>query len=99
MLADTAAIEVGADVFYHIADAEKSVSCIQDLNYSLRVLGQTSLHKNLSRHSLNDIEASKTTLAFNVKVKFNYGQKSLVKSNQLCHLAFVIAQIKSSCSC
>ena len=68
MLQCTAAIEVGADVFYTVVDPEKSVAGIQDLNYSLRVLCQTSLHKHLSKHSLSDIEMSKKVLAHNMMV-------------------------------
>ena len=68
MLPDTAAIEIGADVFYHISDPEKSVAGIKDLNHSLRVLSQTSLHNYLSKRDLPDIERNKANIAIQLKV-------------------------------
>lgn len=54
--ADGATIEIGADVYFRVKDALLSVSNIQDLNHSIRILCQTSLQKHIGKQNLSDIE-------------------------------------------
>lgn len=59
---DGAVIEVGADVYYRITNIEESVTCIQDMNHSLRVLLQTSMVNHLIRKALPELEEEKVSV-------------------------------------
>ena len=56
---DGAVVEVGADIFFRVKDPVLSVSSIQDLNHSLRIIAVASLQKHLSKLRLNHIESDK----------------------------------------
>ena len=56
---DGAIVEVGADIFFRVKDPVLSVSSIQDLNHSLRIIAVASLQKHLSKLRLNHIESDK----------------------------------------
>lgn len=67
LTADGAAIEVGADVYLRIIDVQKSVTCVQDLNHSTRLLVQMALVKQLTKRSLDEIEKEKTAIVNSVQ--------------------------------
>lgn len=56
---DGAVVEVGADIFFRVTDPVLSVSTVQDLNHSLRIIAVASLQKHLSKLRLNHIETDK----------------------------------------
>ena len=66
--ADKAIIEVGAEIYFQIIDVEKSVTNVQDLDRSTRVLVQTALCNLLAQMDLADIESERRTLADKIMV-------------------------------
>ena len=56
-------VEVGAEAYYRIKDAILSVSNVQDLNHSTRILSESILQKLLAKYELADINANKTNIA------------------------------------
>lgn len=65
---DGAIIEVGAEIYFQIVDAEKSVTSVQNLDQSTRILVQTSLCNILAKKPLADIEAERRLIADTVLV-------------------------------
>jgi len=61
--ADSATIEVGADVYFRVKDAILSVANVQDLNHATRILCQTSLQRHISKQNLADIGTDNVVLA------------------------------------
>ncbi|ESO89311.1 hypothetical protein LOTGIDRAFT_183359 [Lottia gigantea] len=59
---DGAVVEVGSDVHYRIADVVKSITCVQNLDQSTRILVQTALLKILVKHNLAEIETQRNAL-------------------------------------
>ncbi|BFZ09740.1 hypothetical protein BsWGS_12779 [Bradybaena similaris] len=68
---DGAIIEVGAEIYFQIVDAEKSVTSVQNLDQSTRILVQTSLCNILAKKPLADIEAERRLIADTVLVGSN----------------------------
>jgi len=66
--ADGATIEMGADVYFRVRDAILSVTNIQDLNYSTRIICQTSLQKHIAKKNLGDIENDRQTITNSLQV-------------------------------
>jgi len=66
--ADGATIEIGADVYFRVYDAVLSVTNIQDLNYSTRIICQTSLQKHIAKKNLGDIENDRQTITNSLQV-------------------------------
>ena len=66
--ADGATIEIGADVYFRVCDAVLSVTNVQDLNYSTRIICQTSLQKHVAKKNLGDIENDRQTITNNLQV-------------------------------
>lgn len=64
---DRAIIEVGADVYYHIASPERSITNVQNLDKSTRVLLQTSLLNRLVRLPLSKIEGHRNSISQEVQ--------------------------------
>ncbi|KAK7500054.1 hypothetical protein BaRGS_00008601 [Batillaria attramentaria] len=60
---DGAIIEVGADVYYRISSPEHSITCIQNLDKSSRILVQSSLLNHLVRLPLAKIEGHRNSIA------------------------------------
>ena len=60
---DSATIEVGADVYFRVRDPVLSVTNVQDLNHSTRILCQTLVQKHLGKRSLGDIESDRAGIA------------------------------------
>jgi len=65
---DGATIEMGADVYFRVYDAVLSITNIQDLNYSTRVICQTSLQKHIAKKNLGDIENDRQTIISSLQV-------------------------------
>ncbi|KAI0237776.1 Stomatin-like protein 1 [Lamellibrachia satsuma] len=59
---DGGIIEVGADVYYNVQDVILSVSNVQDLNHSTRIISQTLLQKQLGRYDLDELETKKANI-------------------------------------
>lgn len=74
---DGAIIEVGADVYYRIGDPELSITNVQNLDKSTRVLLQTSLLNMLVRLPLSKIEGHCNGIAEEVQVLWNLSCVSL----------------------
>ncbi|KAK3776120.1 hypothetical protein RRG08_046787 [Elysia crispata] len=68
---DKAIIEVGAEIYFQIVDVERSVTNVQDLDRSTRVLVQTTLCNLLAQMSLADIESDRRSAADNIMEKSN----------------------------
>ncbi|RUS72063.1 hypothetical protein EGW08_020178, partial [Elysia chlorotica] len=68
---DKAIIEVGAEIYFQIVDVEKSVTNVQDLDRSTRVLVQTTLCNHLAQMNLADIESERRITADNIMEKSN----------------------------
>jgi len=68
--ADGATIEMGADVYFRVCDAVLSVTNIQDLNYSTRVICQTSLQKHVAKKNLGDIENDRQSIVNSLQVSY-----------------------------
>jgi hypothetical protein len=62
---------VGADVYYRIASPECSITNVQNLDRSTRVLLQTSLIKMLVRLPLARIDGRTNGIAQDVQVRFS----------------------------
>uniref|UniRef100_A0A2C9KQ01 Band 7 domain-containing protein n=1 Tax=Biomphalaria glabrata TaxID=6526 RepID=A0A2C9KQ01_BIOGL len=69
--ADKSIIEVGADIYFQIVDAEKSVTNIQNLDLSIRILVQTALCNLLVQKKLPEIEGERIAIANAVMVSSN----------------------------
>ncbi|KAH9508954.1 Stomatin-like protein 1 [Bulinus truncatus] len=69
--ADKSIIEVGADIYFQIIDPEKSVTCVQNLDLSTRILVQTALCNILVQKTLSEIEAERIKIANSVMVSSN----------------------------
>ena len=83
--ADGATIEIGADVYFRVCDAILSVTNIQDLNYSTRVICQTSLQKHVAKKNLGDIESDRQTITNSLQV---------LSSVLILHLSLLIISAK-----
>ncbi|GFR60487.1 stomatin-like protein 1 [Elysia marginata] len=68
---DKAIIEVGAEIYFQIVDVEKSVTNVQDLDRSTRILVQTALCNLLAQMNLADIESERRAVADNIMEKSN----------------------------
>ncbi|CAL1544724.1 unnamed protein product [Lymnaea stagnalis] len=68
---DKAIIEVGAEIYFQVVDAEKSVSNVQNLDRSTRILVQTALCNMLVQKSLSEIEAERMSIANALMVNSN----------------------------
>ncbi|WAR09351.1 STML1-like protein [Mya arenaria] len=68
---DAGIIELGADVYFRITDAIKSVTNVQDMNTSLRGLVRNSVMNSLTKHDLQDIENKQIVLMEQVKESCN----------------------------
>ena len=66
--ADRGIIEVGADIQYQITDVKKSITCIQNMDHSMRVLVQASLTNQLVQRKLKVIESDKYGIVSQVQV-------------------------------
>jgi len=66
---DAGIIELGADVYYKVTDAVKSVTNVQDMNATLRALVRNGVMNSLTRHELQYIEAQDLELMQNVRVR------------------------------
>ncbi|XP_035828856.1 stomatin-like protein 1 [Aplysia californica] len=71
---DGGIIEVGAEIHFQVMDAEKSVTNVQNLDRSTRILVQTSLCNILVQKSLSEIEAERRSIA----------DVLMVNSNKVC---------------
>ncbi|XP_071113652.1 stomatin-like protein 1 [Haliotis cracherodii] len=71
LTADGAVIELGADVFYRIADVEKSITHVQNLDQSTRILMQTALLNLLVQRKLSDIESQRMDISNIVQEESN----------------------------
>ncbi|XP_041353837.1 stomatin-like protein 1 isoform X2 [Gigantopelta aegis] len=60
---DGAGIEVGADVYCQVSDVQKSVTSVQNLDQSTRVLVQTCLVNLLVQRELRDIESQRAIIS------------------------------------
>lgn len=69
---DKAIIEVGAEIYFQIVDAEKSVTNVQNLDGSTRILLQTALCNMLAQKTVSEIEAERTVLANALMVKISF---------------------------
>ncbi|KAL5010020.1 hypothetical protein ScPMuIL_012325 [Solemya velum] len=76
LTADGGIIELGADVHFRIIDPMKSISCIIDMNRSLRVLVKALLTNQLVQRSLADIEKDKLQLLGLVQSNANMTSKA-----------------------
>lgn len=68
---DKAIIEVGAEIYFQIVDVEKSVTNVQDLDRSTRVLVQTALCNLLAQMNMADIESERRNVADKIMEKSN----------------------------
>ncbi|XP_052241958.1 stomatin-like protein 1 [Dreissena polymorpha] len=68
---DAGIIELGADVYYKISDAVKSVTNIQDVNSALRGLVRNAVMSSLTKHNLQDIDEKKNTLLDKIQTDCN----------------------------
>ena len=55
-------------MYYRVKDPVQSVSSVQDLNHSTRVISETTLQKHLAKYELADIQSNKTTIAHSLIV-------------------------------
>jgi regulator of protease activity HflC (stomatin/prohibitin superfamily) len=66
--ADSATLEIGADVYFRVKDAIPSVTNVQDLNHSTRIICQTLLQKHIGKQTLSDIESDRASIANTLQV-------------------------------
>jgi len=59
---DGATIEIGAEVYFRISDVVMSVSKVQDLNHSTRILCQTLLQRHMGKQRLGDIQDDRNVI-------------------------------------
>lgn len=71
---DGAIIEVGAEIFFQIHEPEKTVTEVQNLDRSTRILLQTGLCNLLAPKSLSEIETERRALADSL----------MARSNEIC---------------
>ncbi len=62
-------MEVGADLYYRIKDPVLSVNAVQNLDNSTRVIGQTSLQKQVLRSELAVLESNKFHVCQGIQVR------------------------------
>lgn len=86
---DGAAIEVGADVYLRIVNVQKSVTCVQDLNHSTRLLVQMALVKQLTQRALDEIEKQKAAIVNSVQVDCNKAAAGWGVEINRCELSLV----------
>ena len=65
---DGAVIEIGADVYFTVKDAIKSIVKIQDLNHSLRVLCHTAIPNHLGKRKVSEIEQDRNSVNYSLSV-------------------------------
>jgi erythrocyte band 7 integral membrane protein len=68
LTADGGGVEVGAEVFFRVKDPVMSVTNVQDVNHSSRVIAQTALPRAITSKDLSDIESRKTEICQEVTV-------------------------------
>lgn len=61
-------MEVGADVFYKVVNAEQFVLRLQDVDSPLRTLVMASLKNNFVRRDVEDMQTNKLLIAANIQV-------------------------------
>ncbi|GAB1605166.1 stomatin-like protein 1 [Argonauta hians] len=94
LIADGAAIEVGADVYIRIVNVEKSVACIQDHNHSVRLLVQLTLVKMISKKTLEEIEQQRQSISDAVQAECNIttsGWGIEISRCELSHIKVLVA--------
>ena len=72
---------MGADVYFRVYDAVLSVTNIQDLNYSTRVICQTSLQKHIAKKNLGDIENDRQTIINSLQVLHHHHHHLFVQTD------------------
>ncbi|XP_046548015.1 stomatin-like protein 1 [Haliotis rubra] len=90
LTADGAVIELGADVFFRIADVEKSITHVQNLDRSTRILMQTALLNLLVQRKLSDIEMQRMEISSIVQVESN--KQSMDWGVEICRIE--LSQVK-----
>lgn len=68
LTSDAGIIELGADIYYKVTDAVRSVTAVQDLNTSLRGLVRNSLMNSLTKLDLQDIEDKQLEIVDKIQV-------------------------------
>ena len=68
LTADGGGIEVGAEVYFRVKDPVLSVTNVQDLNHSSRVIAQTALARTLASKVLADIDTHKLEICQDLQV-------------------------------
>lgn len=69
MTKDEGWISVGADIQFSLIDPVLSLTAVQDLNHSLRMLAQTALINNLSTKTIAQAEADKKFIDLTLQVR------------------------------
>lgn len=90
--ADNATIEIGADVYFRVKDAIQSVTNIQDLNHSTRIICQTLLQKYIGKQNLNEIESDRVNIATSLQVHCKFSPLCLTSS-----LIFILCLTSEPC--
>ncbi|XP_067674531.1 stomatin-like protein 1 [Haliotis asinina] len=90
LTADGAVIELGADVFFRIADVEKSITHVQNLDQSTRILVQTALLNLLVQRKLSDIEVQRMEISNVVQMESN--KQSMDWGVEICRVE--LSQVK-----
>ncbi|XP_064617775.1 stomatin-like protein 1 [Liolophura sinensis] len=70
---DGAVVEMGANIYFRIAQVSQSVTSVQDLNYSTRILFQTALTKLLTRKRLAELDMDKVAICQELQADTNKG--------------------------
>ncbi|XP_071829142.1 stomatin-like protein 1 isoform X1 [Apostichopus japonicus] len=73
---DGAAVHIGATVYFRITDAILSVASIQDLNHSVRILGQTVMMNLLCSRSKGEIDSDKQYICTYMQEEMNSATQS-----------------------
>ncbi|KAJ8022534.1 Stomatin-like protein 1 [Holothuria leucospilota] len=73
---DGTALNIGATVYFRITDAILSVASIQDLNHSVRILGQTVMMNLLCSRTKNEIENDKQYICTYMQEEMNAATQS-----------------------
>lgn len=73
---DGTALHIGATVYFRITDAVLSVASIQDLNHSVRILGQTVMMNLLCSRSKSEIENDKQYICTYMQEEMNAATQS-----------------------
>ncbi|XP_056016334.1 stomatin-like protein 1 isoform X2 [Ostrea edulis] len=72
---DRGVVEVGADVFYKVVNAEQFVLRLQDVDSPLRTLVMASLKNNFVRRDVEDMQTNKLLIAANIQEDTNVTTK------------------------